>query len=60
MDRAILELVRTEHRIPVARDGGDGSDLYPFYLLVETQGSCGEHDKKKMTMFLEKAMDSGE
>jgi len=57
MDRAILELVGKQHRIPVSVDGG--SELYPFYLLVETQGSNGGHDSEKMATFLERTMESG-
>ena len=56
MDQAALELVRKEHRIPVMDDDG----LYPFYVLVETQGSNHEHDVDKMTSFLEKSMASGQ
>ena len=29
---------------------------YPFYVLVETSGSDGEHDSEKLNHFLEAAM----
>lgn len=29
---------------------------FPFYILIETQGSNCEHDEEKLTTFLEKAM----
>ncbi|OMJ21907.1 D-lactate dehydrogenase [cytochrome] 2, mitochondrial [Smittium culicis] len=32
---------------------------YPFYALVETSGSNGEHDESKLTSFLELTMESG-
>lgn len=53
MDRAILDLVSKSRAIPISMDG---STLYPFYVLVETQGSNGEHDSEKMATFLERAM----
>ncbi|XP_068136703.1 D-2-hydroxyglutarate dehydrogenase, mitochondrial [Hyperolius riggenbachi] len=31
----------------------------PFYVLVETSGSCAKHDEDKLNAFLETAMDSG-
>ncbi|XP_004637503.1 D-2-hydroxyglutarate dehydrogenase, mitochondrial [Octodon degus] len=31
----------------------------PFYILVETSGSSGDHDAEKLDGFLEKALDSG-
>ncbi|KAJ2947186.1 hypothetical protein O0L34_g16548 [Tuta absoluta] len=31
---------------------------YPFYVLVETNGSDAEHDNEKLTRFLSKEMDS--
>ncbi|KRT80424.1 hypothetical protein AMK59_7652, partial [Oryctes borbonicus] len=34
-------------------------DDYPFYVLVETQGSNEVHDEGKMSKFLEKALESG-
>lgn len=32
---------------------------YPFYMLIETQGSNGTHDEEKMTRFLTDVMDAG-
>ena len=32
---------------------------YPFYILVETSGSCKEHDDTKLNNFLEKLMEDG-
>lgn len=32
------------------------SDRYPFYVVVETGGSCAEHDTTKLHAFLEEAM----
>ena len=55
MDRAVLRLVQKNHRIPVTCSG-DNEGLYPFYILVETQGSNEEHDSEKMEFFLEKSM----
>lgn len=31
---------------------------YPFYILVETQGSNPVHDEDKMTKFLKKALEN--
>ncbi|XP_069752550.1 D-2-hydroxyglutarate dehydrogenase, mitochondrial isoform X2 [Narcine bancroftii] len=31
----------------------------PFYILIETSGSNGDHDQEKLTHFLEKVMTSG-
>ena len=55
MDRAVLRLVQKDHRIPVTCSA-DSEGLYPFYLLVETQGSNETHDSEKMVLFLEKSM----
>lgn len=57
MDEAVLQLVQREHRIPATSNGGE---LYPFYILVETQGSNEQHDTEKMASFLEKSMESGQ
>lgn len=32
---------------------------YPFYVLIETSGSYGDHDQEKLEMFLEKLVDEG-
>ena len=61
MDRPVLKLVQKEHRIPVAHTcSGESDGLYPFYILVETQGSNEEHDAEKMSTFLEKSMEGGQ
>ena len=59
MDRAVLQLVQKEHRIPV-NCSGNSCGLYPFYVLVETQGSNEEHDAENMASFLEKSMEGGQ
>ncbi|XP_071053094.1 D-2-hydroxyglutarate dehydrogenase, mitochondrial isoform X2 [Onthophagus taurus] len=33
--------------------------IYPFYILIETQGSNLAHDEEKMNLFLEKVMNEG-
>lgn len=35
------------------------SQRFPFYVLVETSGSNGEHDQAKLEVFLEEVMSSG-
>lgn len=32
---------------------------YPFYMLIETQGSNNAHDEEKITKFLSDAIDTG-
>lgn len=32
---------------------------YPFYMLIESQGSNNDHDEEKMSNFLTHLMDSG-
>ncbi|XP_017774347.1 PREDICTED: D-2-hydroxyglutarate dehydrogenase, mitochondrial-like [Nicrophorus vespilloides] len=32
---------------------------FPFYILIETHGSCNEHDEEKLNRFLESAMGDG-
>lgn len=32
------------------------AEKYPFYVLIETSGSCKEHDDEKLERFLENAM----
>ena len=56
MDKAVLDQVATEKRIPLLNDSEDN---YEFYVLVETQGSNAEHDMQKLELFLESAMESG-
>lgn len=34
-------------------------DSTPFYILIESAGSCKEHDDEKLTTFLESVMESG-
>jgi D-2-hydroxyglutarate dehydrogenase len=53
MDRAVLDFVATEKRIPICQVD---SHNYPYCVLVETHGSSEEHDMAKMEAFLEEAM----
>jgi FAD/FMN-containing dehydrogenase len=56
MDQKAVELVSNNHTIPLlASDGA----IYNNYLLIETHGSCPDHDQEKMEKFLELAMDKG-
>ena len=32
---------------------------YPYYVLIETSGSNGDHDQEKLTSFLEFAIEEG-
>lgn len=32
---------------------------YPFYVLIETSGSNGNHDEEKLSQFLEHVMGTG-
>ncbi|XP_063242747.1 D-2-hydroxyglutarate dehydrogenase, mitochondrial-like isoform X2 [Bacillus rossius redtenbacheri] len=32
---------------------------HPFYMLIETSGSNGQHDEEKLTQFLERSMERG-
>lgn len=52
MDAASQRFVhrKTEMKRPIEGD-------YPFYCLVETSGSNGEHDNEKLEAFLEHVMD---
>lgn len=34
-------------------------DDFPFYMLIETQGSDNVHDEEKLNKFLESAMEQG-
>lgn len=34
-------------------------EKYPFYMLIETQGSNSVHDEEKMTKFLTDVMEDG-
>jgi len=54
MDSSAMELLKKDG-IPALDDGS----VFPFGLLVETQGSNEEHDNSKMQVFLESAMNSG-
>jgi FAD/FMN-containing dehydrogenase len=51
MDGHVVEIVsqHLNEEIPLQTDVG----YYPNYLLVETHGSCPEHDQSKMEDFLE-------
>ena len=57
MDKAVLDQVATEKRIPLLNDNGEN---YDFYVLVETQGSNEEHDMQKLELFLESTMESSQ
>ncbi|KAG7698390.1 hypothetical protein KL951_001654 [Ogataea haglerorum] len=50
--------LKTPH--PLAQDD-PGVDVpeYPFYVLIETSGSCKEHDDAKLETFLESIMEDG-
>eukprot|EP00823_Brevimastigomonas_motovehiculus_P006969 TRINITY_DN5992_c0_g1_i1.p1 TRINITY_DN5992_c0_g1~~TRINITY_DN5992_c0_g1_i1.p1 ORF type:complete len:517 (+),score=91.97 TRINITY_DN5992_c0_g1_i1:61-1551(+) len=54
MDRYSLESVL--NHIPGARD--PMTTKYPFYMVIETQGSDSKHDMSKLNTFLEKAFES--
>ena len=32
---------------------------YPFYCMIETSGSNGDHDEEKLNNFLEQSMENG-
>lgn len=34
-------------------------DHYPFYMVIETQGSNNTHDEEKLNQFLESVMSEG-
>lgn len=56
-DRPSLNMVLS-HSDGSSRDPlPDGA--YPFYVLIETSGSNGEHDRQKLDAFLEHAMEGG-
>ena len=57
MDRASLQLVAS--KLDGARDPLP-STAGAQYMVVETSGSCGEHDAAKLEAFLEAAMTAGE
>ncbi|KAL1916271.1 uncharacterized protein VTP21DRAFT_5888 [Calcarisporiella thermophila] len=53
-DQSAVDIVRnlkSDIKFPFERE-------YPFYALVETQGSCKDHDEEKITVFLENLMQS--
>ena len=67
MDQTIVELIQQTHphvRVPVTMeeqaDDTDGAAErpYPHSILLETHGSCEEHDMEKLDGFLTKAMES--
>jgi FAD/FMN-containing dehydrogenase len=51
MDGKVVEIIsqHINEEIPLQDDG----EFFPNYLLVETHGSCPEHDQSKMEDFLE-------
>ncbi|KAM9317332.1 D-2-hydroxyglutarate dehydrogenase, mitochondrial [Gastrophryne carolinensis] len=53
LDSECMRLVETYLKLtnPLAEN--------PFYVLVETSGSCAKHDEEKLNAFLEKALESG-
>eukprot|EP00557_Chaetoceros_sp_GSL56_P012864 CAMPEP_0176483390 /NCGR_PEP_ID=MMETSP0200_2-20121128/3892_1 /TAXON_ID=947934 /ORGANISM="Chaetoceros sp., Strain GSL56" /LENGTH=303 /DNA_ID=CAMNT_0017879787 /DNA_START=726 /DNA_END=1640 /DNA_ORIENTATION=+ len=55
MDEQILDHVGNKKKIPMKRVDRN----YQFCILVETQGSNGEHDLAKLESFLEKSLTSG-
>lgn len=57
MDEQVLDQVAKHKKIPIAppQDGNN----YKFCILIETQGSNGEHDMAKLECFLEKSMSCG-
>ena len=61
MDKEVLDILSKEKRIPIQRSqqgNSNGSDTnYRFCILVETLCADDEHDKEKMTAFLEEAME---
>ena len=61
LDQQVLDIVATDKLIPLVKcennDGGDPRN-YQFCVLVETLGANNEHDKEKMSSFLEKSMES--
>ena len=57
MDKAVLDQVATEKRIPLLNGNGEN---YDFYVLVETQGSNEDHDMQKLELFLESTMESSQ
>ncbi|CAK9059166.1 D-2-hydroxyglutarate dehydrogenase [Durusdinium trenchii] len=57
-DRSAIDFV-------LKREAGTGvrdplEETYPFYVLIETSGSDGEHDSEKLHRFLEAAMSDGD
>ena len=59
MDQTIVELIQQAgHRIPLVRNEANDkeSNVYPYYLLVETHGCVESHNVEKMEGFLETLM----
>ena len=52
-DKGCIEL--TTHKLGLRQPF---DQLYPFYVLIETHGSNAKHDKEKLELFLEYAMES--
>jgi len=57
-DRSAIDFVLKREAGTGVRDPLD--EKYPFYVLVETSGSDGEHDQEKLHRFLEAAMSGDE
>lgn len=53
LDSLSLDIVLNVHNITHPLSG-----KYPFYVLIETQGSNAEHDKEKLNMFLERVLNN--
>ena len=53
MDSQSMEVIKNNLKLssPVAD--------FPFYILIETSGSNGEHDEEKLNRFLEEMMGVG-
>jgi FAD/FMN-containing dehydrogenase len=57
MDKDVLDVVAEGNaRIPISAGNGQ---IYPYCVLIETQGSSEEHDMTKMEDFLERSMETG-
>jgi FAD/FMN-containing dehydrogenase len=65
MDSAIVTLVQCTHEhsirelVPFLQDAEKRNTTSTHYLLVESHGSHPDHDREKMDLFLEMAMNSG-
>ena len=55
MDTSSLDVVTTYYNLKSPVRGE-----FPFYVLVETQGSNGDHDEAKLGEFLEGLLEDGD